>query len=324
MGISEVVRGVLLAGVIAAIGTPAAGQSYPSKSIRLLVPQGVGGTIDTLTRYVAQKLSENLGRPVVVDNRSGANGIVGLEMAAKAAPDGYTLFSGGTASIAINPSLYEKLPYEPRMFTPVVLVAYSTSVLIVHPSVAAKNIAELIALAKAKPGEIKYASAGSGSTPHLSAEMFRIMTGANIMNVPYKGSAPAVTATTSGETLMMFTGVASALAVIKSGRVRALSVNGVKRSATLPSVPTASESGLPGFEVDFWNGLFVPTGTPRALIAKLNGEVNRIINTQDVAERFLSLGADPVGGTPEQFAAIIRKDTERWAKVVKASGMKAE
>ena len=304
---------------------PAAGQDYPTKPVRFLVPQAAGGSTDTLARLVAQKLSDRLGQQVVVDNRPGANGIIGTELAAKAPPDGYTLLAGGTAPMAINPSLYAKIPYDPvRHFAPVALIAYSTSVLVVHPSVRAKTIGDLIALAKSKPGELRYASAGIGSTPHLSAEMFRQMTGVNILQVPYKGSTPGVTATISAETSMMFTGVASAIAHIKTGRLRALSVNGPKRSPALPDVPTANESGLKGFEVDFWIGIFVPAGTPRAVIAKLNNEVNRSITAEDLKEKFLVIGADPVAGTPEQFAAILRNDIERWGKTVRASGMKPE
>ena len=298
---------------------------YPDRPIRFLVAVAPGGSTDSLARLFGQKLASNLGQSVVIDNRPGGGGLLGLEVASKAAPDGYTLLAGGTGSIAINPSLYPKLPYDPaKQFAPVVLIAYSSSVLVVHPSVAAKNISELIALAKAKPGELRYASAGGGSSPHLSATVFRTMTGTDVTHVPYKGSTPGVLATVSGETSMMFTGIASAITQIKSGRLRALSVNGPKRSPALPDVPTANESGLPGFEVDFWIGIFVPTGTARDVITKLNGEVNRIMTAPDVKENLLALGADPVGGTPEQFAAIVRKDRERWAKIVKASGMKPE
>lgn len=204
------------------------------------------------------------------------------------------------------------------------MIAYSTSVLVVHPSVPAKTIADLIKPAKSKPGEIRYASAGSGSTPHLSAEMLRYMTGVNILHVPYKGSAQGVTGTVTGEASMMFTGVASAIGHIKSNRLRALSVNGMKRSPALPDVPTAGESGLPGFAVDFWNGIFVPVGTPGALIARLNSEINRIISAPDVVEKLTALGADPAGGTPGEFSALIRQEMERWSKVVKAFGMKVE
>ena len=325
MTIVRALRSTVIAGALAVFAAPAAGLEYPSRPIRFLVPVAPGGSTDSLARLVGQKLGERLAQQIVIDNRPGGGGLVGLEVAAKAAPDGYTLVSGGTGSIAINPSLYKKLPYDPiRQFAPVVLIAYSSSVLVVHPSVPAKSISELIALAKAKPGELRYASAGGGSSPHLAATVFRTMTGVDIVHVPYKGSTPGVLATLSGETSMMFTGVASAIGVIKSGRLRALSVNGPKRSPALADVPTASESGLPGFEVDFWIGIFVPSATPRAVIAKLNSEVNAILGLSDVKEKLVALGADPVGGTPEQFGAIVRKDLERWAKIVKASGMKAE
>ena len=303
----------------------AADAGYPTKAVRLVVPQAAGGSTDTLSRLVAQKLSETFSQQVVVDNRPGANGIIGTEVVAKAPADGYTLLAGGTAPIAINPSLYAKIPYDPvKNFTPVSLVGYSTSVLVVHPSVQATTIKDLIALARAKPGEIRYASAGSGSTPHLSAEMFRVMTGVDVVLVNYKGSTPGVTATISGETQMMFTGVASAVSHIKAGRLRALSVNGPRRSPALPDVPTAHESGLPGYEVDFWIGFLAPAGTPRPVIDRLNKEVNRIITLPDIKDKFQVSGAEPVAGTPEQMAAIIRKDIDRWAKVVKAAGMKAE
>jgi tripartite-type tricarboxylate transporter receptor subunit TctC len=303
----------------------AADPDYPLKPIRVIVPQAAAGSQDTVTRLVGAKLGDALGQQIVIDNRTGANGIIGTEMASKAPPDGYTLLATGTGSHAINPSLYSKIPYDPvKQFTPVALIGYSTSVLVVHPSVQAKSIAELIALAKSRPGEIRYASAGVGSSPHLSAEMFRYMAGVDVMHVPYKGSTPGVIATISGEASMMFTGVASVIAHIKAGRLRSLSVNGPKRSPTLPEVPTAGESGLPGFEVDFWIGIFAPSGTPRTVVAKLNSEINRIVNAREIREQFLAIGADPVGGTPEQFGAILQKDIERWGKTIKMSGMKVE
>jgi tripartite-type tricarboxylate transporter receptor subunit TctC len=303
----------------------AADTDYPTKPIRVVVPQAAAGSQDTISRLVGQKLGDALGQQIVVENRPGANGIIGTEMASKAAPDGYTLLATGTGSHAINPSLYSKIPYDPvKQFAPVALIGYSTSVLVVHPSTPVKTIADLIAVAKAKPGEIRYASAGNGSSPHLSAEMFRSMTGVNIIHIPYKGSTPGVIATISGEVSMMFTGVASAIAHIKAGRLRALSVNGPKRSPTLSEVPTANESGLPGFEVDFWVGIFAPSGTPRAVITKLNAEINRIVGAREIREQFLKIGVDPVGGTPEQFGAILQKDIERWGKTIKISGMKME
>ena len=312
-------------GVMGAAFVAQASAAYPNKPIRFIVPQAAGGSTDVLSRTVGQKLSEIFGQPVVMDNRPGANGIVGTEMVAKAPADGYTLVAGGTSTVAINSSLYSKIPYDPiKDFTPVVNFAYSTSVLVVHPSVAAKTIADLIALAKSKPGELRYASAGNGSSPHLSAEVFKMMAGVNVVHVPYKGSTPGVIATVSGETALMFTGVASALAHIKAGRLRALSVNGPRRSPALTDVPTAGASGLPGFEVDFWIGMLAPAGTPNAVVARLNTEVNRILAQEDVRNRLVALGTDVIGGSAQSFADLIKSDVARWGKAIKASGAKAD
>ena len=292
---------------------------FPNRSLMFMVPQAVGGSTDVLARTIGLKLGEALGQSVVVENRAGANGIIGCEIVAKAAPNGYTLLVGGSGTMAINQSLYAKIPYDPvRQFTPVALFGYSTSVLVVHPSMTARTIAELIALAKNKPGEFKYASAGVGSSPHLTGELFKQMTGVDVLHVPYKGSTPGVTATIAGETQMMFTGIASSIGSIKTGRLRALSITGPKRSSALPEVPTAGESGLPGFEADFWIGLFAPAGTPRPVITRLNAEINRIITSEALTERFAVIGVDPVPGTPEQFGEILNKDIERWAKVARS------
>jgi tripartite-type tricarboxylate transporter receptor subunit TctC len=228
--------------------------------------------------------------------------------------------------MSINQHLYKNMPYDPvKSFVPVALFGYSTSVLVVHPSVQAKTIGELITDIKSKPAETyKYASAGVGSSPHLTAEMFKQMTGTDVLHIPYKGSTPGVIGTMSGETQMMFTGVSSAVAHIKSGRLKALSISGPKRSPALPSVPTAGESGLPGFEADFWIGLFAPAGTPPAVVARLNSEVNRVLTSQQVKEKFLTTGVDSMVISPEAFGAIMAKDTERWGKTVQLSGMKME
>ncbi len=298
---------------------------FPVKSIQFMVPQAAGGSTDTLARTIGQKLADALGVAVVIENRAGANGIIGTELAAKAPPNGATLLVGGTGTMAINPSLYAKIPYDPvKQFAAVAMFGYSTSVLVVHPSLAPKNVAELIALAKSKPGDLKYASAGVGSSPHLSAEMFKNMAGVDMLHVPYKGSTPGVSATLTGETDLMFTGVASAVGFIKAGRLRPLSINGPKRSPALPGVPTAGESGLPGFEADFWIGLFAPVGTPRPLIGRINAEINKIITSDAMKERFSAIGVDPLPGTPEQFGDVLAKDIERWAKTVKSAGLKAE
>ena len=298
---------------------------YPNKSILFMIPQAVGGSTDALARTIGQKLGDALGQPVVMDNRAGANGIIGTEMVAKAQPNGYTLLVGGTGTMAINPGLYAKIPYDSiKHFNAVAMFGYSTSVLVVHPSVTAKTIGELVVQAKAKPGFFKYASAGVGSSPHLSAEMFKQIAGVDILHVPYKGSTPGVTATIAGETDLMFTGVASALSSIQSGRLRALSITGPKRSPALPSVPTAGESGMPGFEVDFWIGLFAPAGTSRAIISRLNAEINKIVTSDEMTERFNSIGVVPFPGTPERFGEILAKDLERWTKAVKSAGLKGE
>jgi tripartite-type tricarboxylate transporter receptor subunit TctC len=298
---------------------------YPHKSILFMVPQAAGGSTDTLARLIGQRLGDGLGVTVVIENRPGANGIIGTEAALKAAPNGATLVVSGTGIMAINPSLYPKLSYDPvRNFAPVANFGYSTSVLVAHPSLPVKTIADVIALATKKPGAIKYASAGVGSSPHLSAALFQHMSGVDVLHVPYKGSTPGVTATITGETEIMFTGVASALSFIKAGRLRPISINGPRRSPALPTTPTAGESGLPGFEADFWIGLFAPAGVPRPLITRLNTEVNRILTADGMRERLSELGVDAVPGTPEQFGELLARDIDRWAKAVKAAGLKGE
>jgi len=290
---------------------------YPVKSVLFMVPQAAGGSTDTLARLIGQRLGDALGVTVVIENRPGANGIIGTEAALKAAPNGGTLIVSGTGIMAINPSLYPKLSYDPvRNFVAVANFGYSTSVLVAHPSLPVKTIADVIALAKKKPGAIKYASAGVGSSPHLS--------GVDVLHVPYKGSTPGVSATLTGETEIMFTGVASALSFIKAGRLRPISINGPRRSPALPTVPTAGESGLPGFEADFWIGLFAPAGLPRPLVTRLNTEVNRILTADGMRERLGELGVDAVPGTPEQFGELLVRDIDRWAKAVKAAGLKGE
>ena len=318
--------GAALAGAGGLAGAPARAQSdYPNAAIRFLVPQAVGGSTDALAREIGSRLAEAWGQPAVIDNRAGANGIIGVELVGKAKPDGYTLLVGGTGTMAINPSLYPKLPYDPvKGFAPVAMYGYSTSVLVVNPSLPVRTIADLIALAKAKPGDLRYASAGIGSSPHLTAEMFRQMAGVDVQHVPYKGSTPGVVATISGETSMMFTGVASALQHIRAGRLKAVSISGPRRSPALPEVPTASESGLPGFEADFWIGLFAPAGTPPAVIAKLNAEVTRIVGTPAIQEKFVFMGIDPLVLTPKAYGDLLERDIERWAKIVKAAGVKGE
>lgn len=305
---------------------PASGaEAYPDRPLRMIVPQAAGGSTDFISRQVALQLSDLWGQSVVVDNRPGANANIGMDIAARAPKDGYTLLMGGSAPITINPALYRKMPVDPLQdFDPVTLIAYSTSVLVAHPSLPAKTIGELIALAKAKPGQLSYASAGAGSTPHLSAEMFKHMTGVDILHVPYKGSTPGVLDTMAGRTSVMFTGIASAIGHIKAGKLKALSVNGPKRSPALPDVPTANESGLPGFEVDFWIGTFVPAGSPRRVIDFIHASTAKLLENRDLREKLVAQGTSVVGAGPAEFAAIVKRDAERWAKVVRAAKLRIE
>ena len=319
----------LCAATVASLSLPGAkaqtGGAYPSRPIRLVLPAAPGGTGDALARVIALELAKNVGQSVVIDNRTGAAGIVGTELAANSAPDGYSVLVGTAGAMVVNPSLYLKLPYDSiKSFDPVVIMAFSPLMLIANPALPIKTIGDLIALAKSKPGQLTYASAGSGSTPHLAGELFRLMTGVDMLHVPYKGSTPGVTAVMSGEASVMFTGISSCLGQVKAGKLRGVSVNGVKRSLALPDVPTAIESGLPGFVADFWYGAFVPAGTPRAVVTTLNAEVNKILNLAEIRDKLVNLGLEPGGGTPEQLGETVRKDRDRWADVVKTSGMKAD
>jgi tripartite-type tricarboxylate transporter receptor subunit TctC len=306
-------------------GAVGAQTEFPNRSITFIVPQAAAGSTDTVARLTAQKLSDSFGRQVIVENRAGASGIIGADLVAKAPPNGYTLLVAGTGIIAINPFLYKNIAYDPfKSFMPIALIGYSNDVLVVHPGLAANTLSEVVALAKAKPGDIKYASAGVGTSPHLTAELFRQLTATELMHVPYKGSTPAVVATVSGETSMMFTGIASSIAHIKSGRLKAISVSSASRSTSLPDVPTIAESGYPGFEVNYWIGLFAPAGTPSEVVTQINDEINRFLDQPDTRARFQALGLEPFLGTPAQFASIIQKDTSLWKKTIETSGIKAE
>jgi len=311
--------------ILSALAVSAVADDYPNKAIRLIMPYPIGGSIDIAGRMVAQRLADNLGQAVVVDNRTGAGGIVGTETGARAAPDGYTVLMGGTGTLALSPSLQKNLPYDPHKdFTPVTLLVTIPYVVVVQPSFKAANIKELIALAKAKPHEINYGSGGSGSAPHLAAELFKTMADVRITHVPYKGSTPAITDTMSGQVQLTFTGIPSVMTQMKAGRLRPIGVTSLKRTAALPEVPTIAESGVPGYEVNPWFGVLLPARTPQPLVSRLNAEILKVLQLPATRERFAAEGFEAAGNTPAQFAAYIKAEQIKWGKVIKDAGIKAD
>jgi tripartite-type tricarboxylate transporter receptor subunit TctC len=303
---------------------PAFAQDYPSRPVRLVVPFAAGGPNDIIARLVGGRLSDALGQPIVVENRPGAGGNIGTDFVAKAPPDGYTLLSAGPGSLIINP-LLGSVPYDTaRDFAPVSLMASAPNVLVVHPSLPARSVKELIELARARPRQLNYASGGPGSTPHLSGALFAVMAGIDIVHIPYKGTGPASADLLGGQVQMAFFGIPPLLPHIKSGKLRALAVTGKRRSPELPEVPTVDEAGLGGYEVSPWYGLLAPAGTPRAIVARLNAEVTRIVRGAEMREKLASQGAEPAGGTPEDYAAAIRADTATWTRVIKEAGLRGE
>ena len=311
---------VTLAGTL-----PVWAQEYPRKAIRLIVPFAPGGGNDTVARAIAQSAGASLGQPVVVDNRAGAGGMLGAELAARAPPDGYTLFLGGVGSHAVNPNLHAKLPYDPvKDFAPITLIASAPSVLVVHPSVPARTLAEFTALAKGSPGRINYASNGNGSSAQLAAVLYESMTGAQMVHVPYKGLAPALVDLLAGEVQAMFSSVVAIVPNIKAGRLRALAVTGKRRAALLPEVPTLDESGVPGYEAGSWYGILAPAGTPQAVVAKLHEAIVRALAQPEVRERLASEGAEVIGSTPEAFAAHITAELARMGKLIRDAGIRME
>ncbi len=317
-----------VAGLVAAL-LPAAALAqpavYPARPVRLVVPFPAGGTTDLLARAVAQKLSEAWGQSVLVDNRPGAAGNIGAELVAKSAPDGYTLLMGTVGTHAINPSLYAKLPFDHvKDFAPVILVAGVPNVLVVNPALPAQSVAELVAYAKANPGKLNFASSGSGTSIHLSGELFRVLTGVQMTHVPYKGSAPALTDLLGGQVQLMFDNLPSSLAFIKGNRLRALAVTSTVRSTALPDVPTMVEAGVPNFAASSWFGVLAPAGTPREVVARINGEVAKWLVTPEARDKLSAQGAIAAGGSPDDFARHIGLETAKWAKVVKESGAKVE
>ncbi|MBI1990809.1 MAG: tripartite tricarboxylate transporter substrate binding protein [Betaproteobacteria bacterium] len=316
------IRLVLVALLVAAV--PAHAQTYPAKSIRIVVPFAPGGGADIIARILGQKMTDSWGQQVVVDNRAGASGNIGAEIVAKAAPDGHTLLMASSA-LAINPSVYRSVPYDPiKDFAPITQPALLPNILVVHSSVPVKTVRDLIALAKSRPGQLAYASAGAGTGTHLAAEMFKLQAGVDMVHVPYKGGGAVISDLLGGQVALTFATLPSVMPYVKAGRLRALAMTTTKRWPGLPTVPTIAESGFPGFEISTWIGLLAPAGTPKDVVGKLHGEVTRILKLPDVRERFDSLGMEPVGDSPEQFAQYIRSELAKYAKVVRQSGARVE
>jgi len=300
-------------------------QAWPSKPIRYVVPFAAGGSTDIMGRTIAEKLSVALGQPVVVENKPGAGGGLGAAEVAKAAPDGYTIMGGTISTHAINASLYKDLPYDPvKDFVAITLIARVPNMLVVNNDVKAKDVAELIKLMKANPGKWNFASAGNGTSQHLSGELFKGMAGVEMQHIPYKGSPPALTDVMGGSVSMTFDNITTAWPLAKAGKLRALAVTTAKRSPVAPEVPTLAESGLPGYEVGSWQGVFAPAGVPPAIVARLNTEIVKIINMPDVQKKIIELGAEPVGDTAEQFGAFVKTEVVKWGDVVKKSGAKVD
>ena len=306
--------------VLFTVGSSAFAQDYPSKPIRFIVVFSPGGSTDILGRAIGQKLSESWSQPVVIDNRPGGGGVIGTEIAAKAAPDGYTILMV-SASHAFNPSIYSKLPYDSiKDFVPVTNAAYVPNVILVHPSVPAKSLQELIALAKAKPGELNFSSAGKGSAIHLATELFMMMTGIKMTHIPYKGGGQAVVDLMGGQVHLMFANLASSYSYVKSGKLRALAVTTSKRCPVYPDIPTVAEAGVPGYEFISWFGVLTPAKTPKLVVTKLNNEIVKILRKPDMMDRLQKIGMEIIADTPEQFAAFINAEMIKWAKVIKESG----
>ena len=316
----------LVLGIFLSLGIlfPCVAQQYPAKPIKVIVPFPVGGIADIYSRLIGNRWSEAWGQPVLVENRTGAGGNIAAEMVAKAAPDGYTLVMGSLGTHAVNVSLFSKLPYDPvRDFVPVALALEAEGLLVVHPSVPAQSVAELIAYARSKPGALTYASAGAGTASHLAGELFKAMAKVDMLHVPYKGNVPAITDLLAGQTALLFGTMPTVLPHAKAGKLRALATIGTARSAAAPELPTVAES-LPGFEVNNWVGLFAPAGTPPEIVGKLNGEVQRFMQSKEITARLTAEGARFIPMTPEQFGSFVKAEIAKWGPVVRASGARAD
>ena len=308
----------------ALLALPVAAQNYPVKPIRVIVSFPPGSGADIVARTITPRLTEAYGQQFVVDNRAGASGNLGAEVAAHAVPDGYTLLFT-PASVASSQALYQKLGYNlQKDLDPISIAASAPFVLVVHPSLPAKNVRDLIALAKAKPGQLLYASTGNGGSPHLATELFRMQAQIDIVHIPYKGTPPAVTDIIAGQVSLMFANTLSVLPYVNSGRLRALAISSAKRSAAAPALPTIAETGMSGFEASTWFGMLAPAGTPKDILARLGGEIRKLVQTRGVADALIAQGADPIGSTAEEFQARIKSDIEKWTRTIKAAGVRAE
>jgi tripartite-type tricarboxylate transporter receptor subunit TctC len=319
--------GIFVAALVVALHATSVGaDTYPTKPVRVVAPYSAGGTLDVVTRMIGAKLSETWGQPFIVDNRPGAGGNIGTELVARAKPDGYTLLMGNTSTHAINQSLYPKIPFDPvKDFAPITQTVTLKMALVVHQSVSAKSVPELIALAKASPDQLTVASGGIGTTQHLGAALFMHMTGTKMVHVPYKGNAPAIADLVSGQVKVMFDNLASVMPHVTSGQLRLLAVTSTQRSPMMPDIPAVAETpGLEGFELTGWHGLFAPSGTSPVIVKQLNAEIVRILQTAEMREQLSKQGVEPVGSTPEAFAAFQSKEASKWAEAVKASGARVD
>jgi len=315
----------LLLALVAPASVAEAAEAYPSKPIRLIVPFSPGGPADVLARVVGDKIGASMGKPVVVDNRAGAGGNIGMALGAKAAPDGYTLVLAPAGNLTVNPSLYRNVPYDvAKDFAPVTVVAAVPNILVVHPSIPAKNLTEFIAYAKSHPGQLNFSSPGAGSGAHLAGELFKSMVGADMVHVPFNGIAPAVTAVLAGDVQLMFAGAPAVLQHVRAGKLHALGVASLKRIAGAPDLPTLSESGLAGFDVTSWYSIVAPAGTPPEIVARLQREIDKALREPDVREKLAGLGAEPIANTPAEFAAMIKTETAKWSEIVKSAKITIE
>ena len=314
----------LLVATLAVLGADACAQTWPAKPIRWIVAFPPGGGADVLSRMLSPKISEALGQQIIIDNRGGAGGNIGAEIAARSAPDGYTILFAYSGTHSVNRSIYSQMPFQESDFAPIIWNAAVPQILVVHPSLPVKNVKELIVLAKSRPEQLIYGSTGSGAINHLAGELFKLMTNTRMIHVPYKGGGPVSIALLAGEVSILFAEPATIVQHIKAGKVRALAVTTPKHSLALPELPTVAESGVPGYDVTSWNGMLIPAATPPDIIKRYNAEFNKAISAPDMRRRMIENGYEPVGGEPEKLSELIRVETAKWAKVVKAAGMKVD